>query len=668
MKPEEFDFLSANTSDLPEGYPVNFTFDQYSREPFLPDYEARREAYLAFCASNPARPLVKGYLYELARMEVRKDPVNFGAVYGAMRYVDQRIDCSDFVLLGIIRLVIQFGKSGMIPEDVLKKAKETILRFKYWPDEPGHDSMCTWTENHQVLFATCEYLAGMMYPEEIFSNSGDLGRRKMDKARNRLIRWMELRFRTGFNEWLSNVYYDEDIAALATLFDFCDDTALVRGAECMLDLLFYDMALNSFKGTFGCTHGRSYERQKKSGANESTADTQKLAFGKGIFGEEDNMSGIHLALSGYRLPKVIYDIAADSDRDEFVNNHIAGIKIKEAPRWGLSFDDLDDGMTLLSFEAYTHPKTFGLFLKMLDAYDWGVNDFFVEFRKIRKALKFIDKVGLLGAVGWLLRKDVSRNTREEVHTITYRTPDYMLSAALDYKKGYGGDQQHIWQATLSEEAICFTTHPGGFTHRSPDYWTGSGFLPRAAMCKNVLIAIYNISSMPGFYVRKIHDFTHAYFPKDRFDEIVEKNGWLFGRKDKGYIALYSRNGYRWQTAGKDQNAEIIAKGKENIWLCEMGREATHGEFEAFVDSISKAHLNFSRLYVSYDSPSQGRVEFGWNRPFCIDTKEMPLRHRFRYDNPYSQVEFDPKIIEVKKGDEWLSLELDGYKRSLSSTI
>ena len=27
----------------------------------------------------------------------------------------------------------------------------------------------------------------------------------------RILRWLDLRFRTGFSEWLSHVYYDEDL-------------------------------------------------------------------------------------------------------------------------------------------------------------------------------------------------------------------------------------------------------------------------------------------------------------------------------------------------------------------------------------------------------------------------------------------------------------------------
>ena len=667
---EEFDFAAANTQNLPDGYPATFSSDAYSREPFSTDYEVRRQAYLDYCAGNPARPVLKGFFYEMARLATNAGPINMGALEGAMEYVNERIDCADFVLLGLLRLILQFDENPAIPDDYKQRLKQVVLDFKYWPDEPGKDSLCTWTENHQALFAACEYLAGRIFPDEVFTNSGATGFEKKEKARARLNRWMELRFRTGFNEWLSNVYYDEDISAMVALADFCDDERLARGAMCILDLLFFDMSLNSFKGTFGSTHGRSYEREKKSGLEESTADTQKLMFGMGTFGSEDNMSGIHLALSEkYQIPKAICDIAWDTALPEMTNRHRAGINIGEAERWGLSFDDLDDGMTLLSFEAYNHPKVFPLFMRLMDAYNWWDNDFLSPYRQLRRPASLLNKLGLMKPLVWLLRKDISRNMREEVHTLTYRTPDYMLSAALDYKKGHGGDQQHIWQATLSEEAIVFTTHPGSFVHRSPDYWTGSGFLPRVAMHNNVLVAVYRISSMmPGLYMKNRYNLTHAYFPRERFDEVGEKNGWVFGMKGNAYIALRSRNDYRWQKEGADRDAEIIADGKDNIWLCEMGRKDTHGNFEEFQKSIAAAEIAFDGLSVRYKSPSCGMVRFGWRGDFRVDGEKVPLRHELRYHNPYAETKFDPETIEIRKGDEWLRLERQDFTRSFSPTV
>lgn len=94
--------------------------------------------------------------------------------------------------------------------------------------------------------------------------------------------------------------------------------------------------------------------------------------------------------------------------------------------------------------------------------------------------------------GKLVDMHLDRFALSEANIETYRTPDYMLSCALDYRKGAPGYQQHIWQATLGNKALVYTNHPGGKNLRwSPNYWAGNEILPRAAQSKNVVICIYN---------------------------------------------------------------------------------------------------------------------------------------------------------------------------------
>ena len=100
------------------------------------------------------------------------------------------------------------------------------------PEDPENDAyrteMTFWSENHQVLFATAEYLAGQLWPRTIFrvgnsfrregagkTRSTDLlGSQRMDRAKPRLLRWLNDRMRFGFSEWNSPGYYDEDLTAL----------------------------------------------------------------------------------------------------------------------------------------------------------------------------------------------------------------------------------------------------------------------------------------------------------------------------------------------------------------------------------------------------------------------------------------------------------------------
>ncbi|MHA1719083.1 MAG: hypothetical protein ACTSWX_01020 [Promethearchaeota archaeon] len=652
------DFKLKNVGNPPEGYNTQKKRDFYSKVPFKQKYSDRKAAFISHCLQNPGNEGIKGFYYELIRISENQGPIWQDLIESALNYIDSRRDCSDFVLLGIMRLYYQLDQKPLVSPKTLHNSKKTMLAFKYWPDEPGNDSMCYWTENHYIMFSVNEYLAGQLFPDEVFSNSKMTGREKVIKAGKRILKWLELRFYTGFNEWLSNIYFDEDLTALLNLIDFCKDNEIVRKAKIIVDLMLFDMALNSFYGQFVSTHGRCYAAEKKNALIESTTDTMKLVFGMGVFANHDNMSAVTLALSEkYTPPEILMNIACDVKRSEMLNLQRVGINIKESAKWGINYRDVDDGLLLLTFEAYVHPKTINLMMKMLDRFKWWDNQFFQDFRPFKPVSKIFRYLRLTNCIAHIFKKDLTRNTREENNIYTYRTPDYMLSSSQDYRKGYGGDQQHIWQATLGPGAVCFTTHPGGYGNTSPEgYWLGSGYLPRVGQVKNVLIAIYKIPRLGRILLRKNLRFTHAWFPKNKFDEVIEKNGWICARYQDGYLALFSQHKYYWKTEGEDKDKEIIVDGRQNIWIMEMGRKEDFGTFSAFVDSISSSTLQFSSLSVKYTSPSQGYLEFGWNGQLKQNGKNQNLRKYPRYENPYCKAVFGANEIRIKHFNKNLILK------------
>jgi hypothetical protein len=666
------DYQIRASSPAPASYPVDPEPDSFSDQPFLLDYESRRAAFLGHILKNPAPANTKPAWHELARLAAGGTP-HEGIFHAALDFIDARKDCSDFVLHGILRLLESRELDAYHPlsDSLFARAKRTVLNFKYFPNEPGVDSLCTWTENHYILYTSAAYLAGGLYPDEIFSNSGETGRQKVDLNRKRILRWLDLRFHSGFSEWLSHVYYDEDLTALLALYDFAADDEIRRKSEMVLDLLVFDMALNSFKGVFGSTHGRAYENTKKWASNEGTTDTSKLLFGMGIFSGFDNMSAIAFALSDYRMPKVIESLASDGHLE---NRQRMGIKLSEMEKWGLHPDNFEDGMLYLTLEAYLHPKTIANTIHMFDTCNWWDNSFLSDFKSYRRLLKMLGAVGVLPLLAHFLERDVCRNTREEVNIYTYKTPDYMLSTAQDYRKGYGGDQQHIWQTTLGADAVCFTTHPARIEGVTPNYWAGNGLLPRAAQYKNVAIIIYNIVKIPALYVPIKHFFTHAWLPKDKFDEVVEKNDWIFARKGEGYLALRSQNPYVWGTYRTPtgdpidcqkivgSETEIITNGAQNIWICQMGRKAEDGGFPEFMEKISATGVIFRGLDVEYRSPGNGVVRFGWEGGFSMNGVEIQLHDYPRYENPFSRTEFNSDGIRIASGEHELTLNWNTEKR------
>src|SRR5690554_7376516 len=110
-------------------------------------------------------------------------------------FIDSRFDCADFRLVSILRIL--YAYSHLLSDKTIARIKNSVLSFKYWIDEPGEDSMCYWSENHQIIFYSCEYLAGQYYPDEIFKNSQMTGSEHMAKAKPRILNWLLNRWKSG---------------------------------------------------------------------------------------------------------------------------------------------------------------------------------------------------------------------------------------------------------------------------------------------------------------------------------------------------------------------------------------------------------------------------------------------------------------------------------------
>ena len=685
-------FAEQARRPVPATYPTEPHPDFYYSGPVEDTYEERRKKYLDFVLQNPLKSDQRTMWRELMVMAAGGEP-HEGKIFQVLNFISERHDCSDFRMHPVLRLVYQFDPNRMTPtpngkqleikhppsQEVLDAAKATILHFKYWPSEPGIDSLCSWTENHQILYASAGYLAGQLYPDEVFHNSGETGREKMAINKPRILRWMDLRFRSGFSEWLSNVYYEEDIAPLLSLHDLCEDEEIRGRAKMIIDLMLLDIALNQYQGVLGSTHGRSYERQKKWAAGESTITMTKLLFGRGIYTNCSSMSAGSFLISNYEVPQVLHNIF-EEDTVSYVNKQECGFRVQDQERWNWDYDSLEDGMVFYSNEAYLHPLTARTTIRMFDAFNWWENRFFAEFKPFRGFLKTLKVLGLLKPLAKWLEKDLSRNMRDNANVYTYKTPDYMLSTAQDHRKGFGGDQHHIWHATLAPDAVCFTTHPGTIGGKTPNYWEGSGLLPRSVQIKNVNITLYNIKPIfPALYVPIKNFYTHAWFPKDKFDEVVEKQDWIFARKGDAYLGLYSFQPYFWNTEEVDVEGfnipkneldidrDVIALGKQNAWITQLGRKADDGSFEEFMQQILAAKLTFGTgMQVEFDSPGNGLIQVAWNGPLTLDGEPIEINGYPRYDNPYVTTERDPFEMHVIANNAELYLNWNTIERRVTN--
>lgn len=242
----------------------------------------------------------------------------------------------------------------------------------------------------------------------------------------------------------------------------------------------------------------------------------------------------------------------------------------------------------------------------------------------------------------------------DIRTITRRSAHTMLSAALDYRPGAMGVQQHLWQATLSPEAVVFTTYPGNNQEHGqarPNFWAGSARLPRVAMADQTVICLYRIEKQVGL------GFSHAYFPTAMFDEWrIEKN-WAFARFGEGYIALWGDADLHLIQTGPHAMQEIRSSGAGEAWICQVGQADEDGSFAEFQQRVAQNMPQSWESGVRWRRPDGHEIAFGWEGPLLLDDQPADWSQFPHYGNAYTHTPMNAEILELRHQGETLRLDL-----------
>jgi hypothetical protein len=589
----------------------------------------RKQEYLRYSANakveytNIGGRLVKSFC-KLVLGE-RPDMEDISCVFSKIYY---HLDCSDFEINILLKMLYANKTKDLLTKEIVMEAKELILSHAYWLSEKckffGKQNM--WTENHIMMYHTDAYLAGQLYPDEIFKDSGKTGRELMQEVEPKIFDWIRIKGLVGFSEWDSNTYVHVNLCSLLSLYDLAENPVLVEEVRKLLDIIILGIGINSYKGTHGCSHGRSYSRSILTGKN----DPAKLLFY--MLSCLDEMpelpvakSAVSLAVSTYVPNPIILDICKDEPQF-LIDKEQQSFDVEDGPLLGKGFDDEEDITLYWQNMGYTHRNVVKRNKEIGEKYGIIVHsEVYNEYKYNLDCIRNGIEPEKCRAITYMGR----------VNKITCKTPEYMLSCAQDFRKGEKGFQQHIWQATLADDAVVFTNHPGTYEEGNgrPDLWAGNGVMPRAVQHDNSLIAIYNIQH------ECIVPYTHAFFPTDRFDEHCEVGGWMIGRKGDGYVALFSQHGYDKTSKGKYADKELICHSKKNIWICQMGNKQEYGSFENFVSRLLRTKPVLDNLNVTYITPTGKTIQFGWEGPLLVDGKEVSIKNYKRFDNMYCQSEY-----------------------------
>ncbi|MBD3188315.1 hypothetical protein GF325_15880 [Candidatus Bathyarchaeota archaeon] len=605
----------------------------------------------------------------------------------------------EFDLTGLIRIAYLDKDTPMLSQATMDKIKDALLRFKYWFTEPGlltKNTEIMYTENHMIQLHTSELLAGQLYPNETFLNSGMTGEEHIEHATFMLSRWLDWKACIGFTE-TSLTYFGIDIPALVNLVDFAANTTIATRAAMVLDLIAFDLANHFYNGSYATANGRLYNRNRIGTPGDlprrdSIAEATWIMTGLGYHASSSkgDMGCLCLCTSdAYQTPPIIELIA-----NQTIQNHEHkdrnGIYVEEARQYGIGSGE-EDLIFWWHMAAPVVAPAIETSFNVIDAHGIPPDtvlgpDILVKLIKFSAAIHGVS----IGTYASKIEELTRGVALEAQNRYVYRTPHYQLAGMQDSQKGWNCMQEHVWQASLDKHAIVWTNWDGLLSFKGGKFI--GGWKPRGTFYKNVGILQYDRVMMPlaleiglSVFDYLIHvdpangswyPPIHAYFPQWAFDEIREITGagnkgkgtWVVGRKDDGYIALYSCEPSTWLS-----NYEFATKSRrKNAYIVELGSVDEYGSFDAFMAAISEARVSMNDRKMGYKiryvSPSRGVITVDWDDPMVVNGTIVDTGPYDRFDNEYCHQEFGSKRTVITSGSQSLVIDFNTLERVFNETI
>lgn len=596
---------------------------------------------------------IKSIYFDLVnnKTEVEWDKLNI-----TLDYVDSQYDVSDFRLATLIRILYEFP--DQIPDNLMTRIKSSVLKFRYWMDEPGGNSMCYWSENHQILFASAEYLLGQLYPNEVFTNSGLTGIQHKQKAEIRINDWLEMKWQYGFTEFYSNVYYTEDIAGIINIIDYAENDSIATKAMIVMDLLLYDVAAQSIDNMFVSSSGRAYQRSRKGGAYAVLGGLTKYLWDSTPYTKGHMTYGVVISKK-YQVPSVLIEIAKDADN--VVIKQSNGMNIEELKTEGYFGTDERSMMMQWGMEAFTNSEIIRNTMSYIRKNNMFTNAFLNPISVIDFTI--LRMLHLEPALSTFLESPADGVALQRANTYTYKTKDYSLYTAQAYHPGYFADQHHISGMNIGNSFSIFHTHPAASASsktKSPNYWVGYGRIPHAVQDSSVSIAIYNIPDKKGMMEKRLLNFTHAYFPKERFDTTIIIDNYAFGKIGNIYCVFIGKSKF---TFAQNTTDDLIQEGKLSFWITEAGSLEKDDSFENFYNRILQNKILFDTKKITLNYSSNGNdYKLNYNGDFLINGSIINTDYS-RYDSPYIKSKQNAESIVFNFNGKSLYLDFNQVKRN-----
>jgi hypothetical protein len=258
---------------------------------------------------------------EIAKMELGQwADVDGEQVSAALVQIAGREAGSAAWLLGLLGACYRHGDDPSFPGYLASEVEASSLGFDYVPDGSGLFGLGVEGEGESILLHACELLAGQRAPEATFAVSGQTGAWHREQGEAKVLSWLQQRGSYGFVEWNSGASFEQMIVALSHLAELAEGEAVQELSAVVLDKVLLSLALNSFKGAFGATQGRTAGVPVTSAQLQSTAGISRLLWGMGVWNPHV-MGAVSLACSEYEMPLPVADVAINRAGEVWQREH-----------------------------------------------------------------------------------------------------------------------------------------------------------------------------------------------------------------------------------------------------------------------------------------------------------------------------------------------------------
>ena len=593
-------------------------------------------------------------------------------------YIDERYDCLDFratILYRILATGESFFKKVSPSGRIQELLDKTFLNMKFWITEKGDDSVCYFSENHEITFFVLAYLLGKHYADATFVNDGRKGAEKAEEARTRLITWFSLRGKYGFSEFYSHNYLPIDFASISLLLLYGDrsDTEIMNRARATLDILCLDYAHSFAFGTIIGAQGRAYARNNLNCAfQENTTDlitdaiwNDSKKFG-GLYYHKPSQVGAFPRLLKtkeadgtpvYAVPEAIKAIGRDTS--EQVIKTSFGLDLCNIREQGLLGMEDKQIMFQLGMVALSNPEVINNSFDFVNENSLIKNEFFSPFKYFNiSLLRFL---GVFPLISRALNIYPNGVALERSNVYIYRNEDYKLSTLMAYKPGSAGAQQTTMMALLPGGVTVFTNHPlkDREFRSAPGFWGGYGSAPHAVQDHNVCMLIHHIPKHITFSPARMRSYTHTFLSEELMDQVIVEGRYAFARKAGTFVALIGASDFKYLPFNKDKAAvtdgllkdhtkrfELIQRGRVQYTVYELST-AKKESFEEFIQRIKSNPVVFDGKRLTYNTADK-QFDLTYDGDFLLNGEVVPCEYK-RYDSPYVQADYLSEDLVIKAG-------------------